>query len=141
MPLRRIALALLAATALAFSARAAEPLERVAGKLDARTYARLVDIVERNMDKVVRLDLRVVADGKALIAATDANGTAIYVPKGGSELYLPNSAGVRQGQLRIEGAFTVRNGGMNQGVVSYALEALPGAEGAGGRTRKAIELK
>lgn len=145
MPLRRQLFAFVTVAvvcAVLGEARAADPIERLAGVVDARTYPKLVDAVSRSLDKVVLLDVRVAADDTTLIASTDGHGTAIFVPKGDTEIYVPQNAGVRQNPLRIEGFYTVRNGGMNQGIVAYALEAAPGvkppAESAGLKT---IELK
>lgn len=119
-----------------------EPVERVAGRLDARTYPTLVELVARNLDKVVAVDVRIAADGKALVASSDGHGTAIFVAKGDTEIYVPQNAGVRRDPPRIEGVYTVRNGGINQGIVAYALESVPGAKApAGGAAVRTTELK
>ncbi|MFD1332504.1 hypothetical protein ACFQ4O_10890 [Methylopila musalis] len=147
-PLAALTLALSAA--LAPGAALAEAADRLAGQIRAANFNELRAFADRHVDKVVVLDVAVLAGSRSKAAELKMDGgpggvsvflaeprdpdAAPKTPGDRFELFVMKGEGVQQNPPRIMGAYRLSYGGMNQGIVSYALEPVAAAPSSTGRT-------
>ncbi|RIX99234.1 hypothetical protein D3218_15830 [Aureimonas flava] len=130
MPTRRALFLAAALGCLAVPALAAQDrILRVEGALTARTYPGLEAFLSNSVGTIVGLDIRADADQEGLSASTDGGRFVAYRPGSGSEteIVADGGFGFQHGAVTLEGFFSVKDGGMNQGIVSLFLERQPDA--------------
>ncbi len=130
MPTRRTLLvaALVLALAPPASARQDQIL-RVEGALTAQTYPGLEAFLSNSIDTIVGLDIRADAGGAGLSVSTEGDRFVAYRlgPGSETEIVADDGFGFQHGSVTLEGFFSVKYGGMNQGIVSLFLERQPDA--------------
>ncbi|GLK76425.1 hypothetical protein GCM10008171_16790 [Methylopila jiangsuensis] len=150
MQTRTFAALALAAALLAPGAARAEDAARLAGQIRAANFSELRAFADRHMDRLVRVDVAVLTGSRSKKAELKMDGgpggvsvflaeprdpnAAPKAPGDRFELFVMKGEGVQANPPRIMGAYRVTYGGMNQGIVSYALEPAPNAPEATGKT-------
>ncbi|WP_279479009.1 hypothetical protein [Aureimonas sp. SK2] len=131
MPTRRAFL--LAAAALACLASPASATQdrilRVEGALGAKTYPGLEALLSNSVDTIVGLDIRADQAEKGISVSTEGDRFIAYLTGQGSDTQIvaDGGFGFRQGAVTLEGFFSVKYAGMNQGIVTLFLERQPDA--------------
>jgi hypothetical protein len=142
-----MALALSLSTAVGAAPRqhhATQIIPRFVGQVDAANVESFLDVLTAHDDRIV--GLQVTFDGRK-IDPPPANGYAAYEDGGlfvvdygtlaspGIELVAPEAqAHLRHGSYLLDGFYIVKNSGMHQGTLSYALKRVD--EGAVLASRK-----
>jgi hypothetical protein len=110
-------------------------IPQLSGTLTESTYPEFEKFIDDHVNKVVALKITVersVSDTAPLQADADNGQLVVYLnstPDEPSESEIVAGSGFssHNGSYVLDGLFTVKNGGMHQGVISYSLKKTDGS--------------
>jgi len=117
-------------------AQAAErKIPQLSGTLTESTYPEFEKFVDEHVNKVIALKITVersASDAAPLQADANNGQLVVYLNSAPdepseSEIVAGGGFSLHNGSYVLEGLFTVKNGGMHQGVISYSLKKADGS--------------
>ena len=108
---------------------------QLSGTLTESTYPEFEKFIDDHVNKVIALKITVQrssSDAAPLQASAENGRLVVYLSStldepSESEIVAGNGFSYQNGSYALDGLFTVNNGGMHQGVISYSLKKADGS--------------